>query len=110
MLDKGYSDVLIVDLSQDGKAYSSTVRDVLQRHEGVTANLRGIMPSDEEIKASRLVLTDDRIADLHRGVAMPEFVIKLMLEAAERVRVAGVKAPPANWNEPHLWPARPTDK
>jgi hypothetical protein len=43
------------------------------------------MPSDEEIRASRLVLTDDRIADLHRGVAMPEFVIKLSHEDLRRV-------------------------
>jgi hypothetical protein len=70
------------------------------------------MPSDEEIKASRLVLTDDRIADLHRGIAMPEFVTKLMLEAAEQVRAASAKARPsaADWDQPHLWPVRPTEK
>jgi hypothetical protein len=70
------------------------------------------MPSDEEIRACRLVLTEDRIAELHRGLAMPEFVIKLMLEAAERVRTARANAQPspADWDQPHLWPARPTDK
>jgi hypothetical protein len=69
------------------------------------------MPSDKEIRSCRFVLTDDRIADLHRGMAMPEFVIKLMLEAAERVRAASAKTPTsaADWDQPHLWPARPTD-
>ena len=69
------------------------------------------MPSNEEIKAARTVLTDDCIVDLKRGIAAAENVIKLMLEAAEKVRSAdaNVRPAPADWNEP-LWPVRPTDK
>ena len=37
-------------------------------------------------QAARAVLTDDCIVDIKRGVALPENVIKLMLEAAEKVR------------------------
>jgi hypothetical protein len=67
------------------------------------------VPSNEEIKAARTVLTDDCIVDLKRGIAAAENVIKLMLEAAEKVRSAGanVRPAPADWNEP---PVRPTDK
>jgi hypothetical protein len=70
------------------------------------------VPSNEEIKAARTVLTDDCIVDLKRGIAAAENVIKLMLEAAEKVRSAdaNVRPAPADWNEPHLWPVRPTDK
>ena len=46
------------------------------------------VPSNEEIKAARTVLTDDCIVDLKRGIAAAENVIKLMLEAAEKVRSA----------------------
>ena len=71
------------------------------------------MPSDEEIKACRLVLTDDRIAELHRGVAVPGLVIKLMLEGAEQVRAAPTTSQPSttDWDQPQLWPPpRTTDK
>ena len=70
------------------------------------------MPSSEEIKAARSVLTDDRIVDMQRGITSPENVIKLMLEAAETVRSSGADAQPtaAEWDQPHLWPARLTDK
>ena len=47
------------------------------------------MPSSAEIKAARTVLTDDCIVDMQRGVTSPENVIKLMLEAAEKVRLSG---------------------
>ena len=53
------------------------------------------MPSHEEIKAARAVLTDDCIVDIKRGVASPENVIKLMLEAAEKVRSSGANAQPS---------------
>jgi hypothetical protein len=70
------------------------------------------VPSHEEIKAARAVLTDDCIVDIKRGVASPENVIKLMLEAAEKVRSSGANAQPSavEWDQPHLWPARSTDK
>jgi hypothetical protein len=70
------------------------------------------VPSYEEIKAARAVLTDDCIVDIQRGVAPAENVIKRMLEAAEKIRASGVNAKPtaAEWDEPHLWPARPIDK
>ena len=70
------------------------------------------MPSSEEIKAASSVLTDDRIVDMQRGITSPENVIKLMLEAAEKVRSSGADAQPAaaDWEQAHLWPAQPTDK
>jgi hypothetical protein len=70
------------------------------------------VPSSEEIEAARSVLTDDRIVDMQRGITSPENVIKLMLEAAEKVRSSGAGAQPttAEWDQPHLWPAPLTDK
>jgi hypothetical protein len=70
------------------------------------------VPSSEEIKAARAVLTDDCIVDMQRGFTSPESVIKLMLEAAARVRSSDADAQPAaaDWDQPQLWPARPTDK
>jgi hypothetical protein len=64
------------------------------------------VPSYEEIKAARAVLTDDCIVDLQRGVAPAENIIK---------RRSGFPAPmaqptAAEWHQPHLWPARPADK
>jgi hypothetical protein len=47
------------------------------------------VPSYEEIKAARAVLTDDCIVDIQRGVAPAENIIKRMLEAAEKVRSSG---------------------
>jgi hypothetical protein len=44
------------------------------------------VPSNEEIKAARAVLTDDRITELKHGLVTPELVIKLMLEAVEKIR------------------------
>ena len=70
------------------------------------------MPSPEEINAARAVLTDDCIGDMQRGVTSPENVIKLILEAAEKIRSFGANAQPSavEWDQPHLWPVRPTDK
>jgi hypothetical protein len=69
------------------------------------------VPSSEEIKAASSVLTDDRIVDMQRGITSPENVIKLMLEAAEKVRSSGADAQPAaaDWEQAH-WSAQPTDK
>ena len=64
------------------------------------------MPSLEEIKAAKTVLTDDCIADMQRGVTSPENVIKLMLEAAEKVRSSGSTA---DWDQRQLWPLGPND-
>jgi hypothetical protein len=70
------------------------------------------VPSHEEIKAARAVLTDDCIVHITRGVASPENVIKLMLEAVEKIRSSGANAQPsaAEWDQPQLWPVRPVDK
>jgi hypothetical protein len=64
------------------------------------------------IKAARAVLTDDCIVHITRGVASPENVIKLMLEAVEKIRSSGANAQPsaAEWDQPQLWPVRPVDK
>jgi hypothetical protein len=89
MLAKRFRDLLIIDLNQDGKAHSRpSFRHSTKPRRSSGQSEDAPMPSDEEIRASRLVLTDDRIADLQ----MPEFVIKLMLEAAEQVRTARAKA------------------
>jgi hypothetical protein len=68
------------------------------------------VPGYEEIKAARAVLTDDCIVDIQRGVAPAENIIKRMLEAAEKVRSSGAHATAEEWDQPHLWPARPADK
>jgi hypothetical protein len=44
------------------------------------------VPSNEEIKAARAVLTDERITELKQGLVTPESLIKLMLEAVVKVR------------------------
>ena len=56
------------------------------RHPHAAIGREITVPSYEEIKAARAVLTDDRIVDIQRGVAPVENVIKRMLEAAEKVR------------------------
>src|ERR1700722_16434998 len=44
------------------------------------------LPSHEEIRTAATVLTDDRIAELRRGLVSRELVIKRILEAAEQLR------------------------
>jgi hypothetical protein len=44
------------------------------------------VPSLNEIRAAAAVLTDDRIADLKRGLVARELVIQLVLKAAEQAR------------------------
>lgn len=51
------------------------------------------MPTHEEIKAARAILTDDRIVELKQGLVNPGLITKLMLEAAERVRSPNSNSP-----------------
>jgi hypothetical protein len=44
------------------------------------------VPSPEEIKAARAILTNDRIMEIGLGLVPVETVIARMLEAAEKVR------------------------
>jgi hypothetical protein len=49
------------------------------------------VPSLNEIRAAAIVLTEDRIADLKRGLVSRELVVKLLLEAAERARPRSIQ-------------------
>jgi hypothetical protein len=62
----------------------------------VEVKKRAAVPSHNEIRAAATVLTDDRIAELRRGLVSRELVIKLILEAAEQVRTEEHSNPMVN--------------
>jgi hypothetical protein len=67
------------------------------------------VPSYEEIKAARAVLTDDCIR--HKAWCCITSK-RRQTQAAEKVRSSGANSQPsaAEWDQPHLWPVRPVDK